>query len=150
LVDFIDPNLIYRAFKGSDKFTLTDEQNAAVRATHESPVLVVAGAGSGKTEMMAVRVLWLIANRLAKPQDILGLTFTKKAASELSKRINNGLLALEKSEYWPSELSTEGYSLPTVSTYNSYANTLFRDNALALGYEPESNLADRRCGVRTG
>jgi DNA helicase-2/ATP-dependent DNA helicase PcrA len=119
---------------------LTDEQQAAVEAPLDSPVLVIAGAGSGKTELMSIRVLWLIANSLALPQDILGLTFTRKAASELAKRINNGIARLEQTAYWPTKLTEDGYALPTISTYNSYANSLFRDNALALGYEPEANL----------
>ena len=119
---------------------LTDEQQKAVEAPLDAPVLVIAGAGSGKTELMSIRVLWLIANSLALPQDILGLTFTRKAASELAKRINNGIARLEQTEFWPAELTSTGYSLPNISTYNSYANTLFRDNALALGYEPEAAL----------
>ncbi|MEY4648096.1 MAG: hypothetical protein RL009_512, partial [Actinomycetota bacterium] len=118
---------------------LTDEQVAAVESDKSHPTLVIAGAGSGKTELMAIRVLWLVANRYAKPEDILGLTFTRKAAAELSKRILNGLSDLRGTEYWPAELS-EGYSNPLISTYNAYANSLFRDNALALGYEPESEL----------
>ena len=51
------------------------------------PALVVAGAGSGKTETMAGRVLWLLANRLVTADQVLGLTFTRKAAGELSVRI---------------------------------------------------------------
>ncbi|MCX8529444.1 MAG: UvrD-helicase domain-containing protein, partial [Rhodoluna sp.] len=76
-------------------FTLTPEQEAAVQAAPvDSPSLVVAGAGSGKTELMAVRVLWLVANGFARPEEILGLTFTRKAAAELSKRIYESLLKL--------------------------------------------------------
>ena len=136
----VTPNQIFRAVKKDSSKTLTVEQEQAVLASREQPVLVVAGAGSGKTELMAIRVLWLVANEHAKPQDILGLTFTRKAASELAKRINNGLLELEKTEFWPQALKDEGYSLPVVSTYNSYANSIFRDNAMLLGYEPESQL----------
>ena len=136
----VTPNQIFRVIKKDESKTLTVQQEQAVLASRQQPVLVVAGAGSGKTELMAIRVLWLVANEHAKPQDILGLTFTRKAASELAKRINNGLLELEKSEFWPQVLKDEGYSLPVVSTYNSYANSIFRDNAMLLGYEPESLL----------
>jgi DNA helicase-2/ATP-dependent DNA helicase PcrA len=142
----VSPNQIFRAIQKKEKLEknpdmqLTSYQEAAVLASRTQPVLVVAGAGSGKTELMAIRVLWLVANEFAKPQDILGLTFTRKAASELAKRINNGLLALEKTDLWPQELRTNGYSLPVISTYNSYANGIFRDNAMLLGYEPESQL----------
>ena len=63
-----------------------------LRAVIESPLapsLVVAGAGSGKTETMAFRVLWLLANRLVEPGRVLGLTFTRKAAGELRERIRD-------------------------------------------------------------
>lgn len=117
---------------------LTEEQRAAVEdASVVTPSLVVAGAGSGKTELMAVRVLWLVANGYAAPNEILGLTFTRKAASELNKRIFDNLLKLRDSDFWPAELEFD-FLPPNVSTYNSYANTIFRDSALALGYEPEA------------
>ena len=120
---------------------LTDEQRAAVElAPTDAPSLVVAGAGSGKTELMSVRVLWLVANGFAEPHEILGLTFTRKAASELSKRINNGLRTLSRTEFWPKELAEKPFVAPNISTYNAYANSLFQDHALALGYEPDSIL----------
>lgn len=121
-------------------YALTAQQQAAVeQAPVTSPSLVVAGAGSGKTELMAVRVLWLVANGYATPEQILGLTFTRKAASELSNRIFKSLLVLRDSQYWPKDLGYD-FAQPTVTTYNSYANTLFRDYALGLGYESESTL----------
>ena len=120
---------------------LTDEQRNAVElAPTDAPSLVVAGAGSGKTELMSVRVLWLVANGYAEPHEILGLTFTRKAASELSKRINNGLRTLARTEYWPKELADKPFVSPNISTYNAYANSLFQDHALTLGYEPDSIL----------
>ena len=119
---------------------LTDQQRDAVElASVTSPELVVAGAGSGKTELMAVRVLWLVANGFARPDQILGLTFTRKAASELSRRIWDNLQKLRASSLWPAELGDE-VAQPTVTTYNSYSNSLFRENALGLGYEAESSL----------
>ena len=121
-------------------YKLTPEQTRAVeQADPTVPNLVVAGAGSGKTELMAVRVLFLVANEYAKPQEILGLTFTRKAASELSKRIYKNLLKLRTSDLWPKELG-DNWAQPTVSTYNSYANSLYRDYALALGYDSDSVL----------
>ncbi|MCL2787983.1 MAG: UvrD-helicase domain-containing protein, partial [Micrococcales bacterium] len=71
----------------------TSEQ-AAIIAAPLSPVLVIAGAGSGKTETMAARAVWLVANGLVAPEEILGLTFTRKAAGELSERIRRRLAAL--------------------------------------------------------
>ena len=119
---------------------LTEEQQAAVQdAPIDSPTLVVAGAGSGKTELMSVRVLWLVANGFAKPQEILGLTFTRKAAAELSKRIYESLLKMRDTALWPENLEYD-FSPPTISTYNAYSNGLFRDFALAIGYEPEAAL----------
>lgn len=130
-------NDIYQKLKGRD---LTPEQSAAVeQASINSPSLVIAGAGSGKTELMSVRVLWLVANGIARPEEILGLTFTKKAAAELSKRVYESLLSLRDSGLWPDELEID-FMAPTISTYNSYANNLFRDFALSIGYEPEAAL----------
>ena len=130
-------NQVYAVIK---PYRLTPEQEAAVQsAPVDSPSLVVAGAGSGKTELMSVRVLWLVANGFARPEQILGLTFTRKAAAELSKRIYESLLKLRDSELWPEDLEYD-FAPPNISTYNAYANGLFRDFALAIGYEPEAAL----------
>ena len=130
-------NQVYAVIK---PYQLTSEQEAAVQsAPVDSPSLVVAGAGSGKTELMSVRVLWLVANGFARPEQILGLTFTRKAAGELSKRIYESLLKLRDSELWPEELDYD-FAPPTISTYNAYANGLFRDFALNIGYEPDAAL----------
>ena len=141
----ISANDIFLAIQPPEKLQenpnmrLTEEQQLAVEAKTDSAVMVIAGAGSGKTELMAIRVLWLVANGYARPEEILGLTFTRKAASELSRRIINGLSDLNRTEFWPESLK-EGFANPVISTYNAYANTLFRDYALQLGYEPESTL----------
>ncbi len=62
-------------------------EQAGIISAPMSPVLVVAGAGSGKTETMAARVVWLVANNYARPDQVLGLTFTRKAAGELAHRV---------------------------------------------------------------
>ncbi|MFY9304359.1 MAG: ATP-dependent DNA helicase [Rhodoluna sp.] len=127
-------------FKVIKDFELAPEKIHAIEnAPLDSPSLVVAGAGSGKTELLAVRVLWLVANGFARPEQILGLTFTKKAATELSKRIFEALIRLRESSYWPEDLEFE-FVTPTISTYNAFSNQIFRDNSLALGYESESTL----------
>ena len=127
-------------FKVIKDFELAPEKIQAIEnAPLDSPSLVVAGAGSGKTELLAVRVLWLVANGYARPEQILGLTFTKKAATELSKRIFEALIKLRESAFWPEDLEFEFVS-PTISTYNAFSNQIFRDNSLALGYESESTL----------
>src|SRR6187549_1865635 len=71
----------------------TPEQIAVIEAPLE-PLLVIAGAGSGKTETMAARVVWLVANGLVEPDQVLGLTFTRKAAGELAERIGRRLRGL--------------------------------------------------------
>ena len=126
------------------KHTLTAEQVAAVeQASVTSPSLVVAGAGSGKTELMSIRVPWLVANGFALPEQILGLTFTRKAASELSKRVYDSLIKLrDDGRYWPFKNEdgspVQDFTAPNISTYNSYANSIFRDYALQLGYESDA------------
>ena len=61
--------------------TPTDEQKEIIQAPLQ-PAVVIAGAGSGKTETMATRLVWLVANGYVKPEEILGLTFTRKAAAD--------------------------------------------------------------------
>lgn len=119
----------------------TAEQAAVIEAG-PGPLLVVAGAGSGKTETMAARVVWLVANGLVAPDQVLGLTFTRKAAAELSQRIGKRLRGLERAGLWtpPADDGTGAEVLggtPTVSTYHSYAGRLVREHALRLGIEPE-------------
>lgn len=122
------------------KHTLTAEQQAAVEnAPTDSPSLVVAGAGSGKTELMTVRTLWLVANGFAKPHEILGLTFTKKAAAELAGRVQTALYLMRDSELWPSELEFD-FEPPNISTYNSFGNEIFRQLALVVGLESDAAL----------
>ena len=113
----------------------TPQQIAVIEAPVDAPTLVVAGAGSGKTETIAGRVLWLLANRVATAPEILGLTFTRKAAGELSAR-----LAKRIGQLVDAELAPEGFDpldQPEIGTYNAYANRLFRDNAAVLGREAD-------------
>lgn len=119
---------------------LTQEQIAIVEtAAIDAPSLVIAGAGSGKTELMMVRAMYLIANGYARPDQILGLTFTKKAANELRGRINLGLIKLRESELWPKELGDD-FAPAKISTYNSFGNEIFRSHALQIGFESDSTL----------
>ncbi len=112
----------------------TPEQRAVIESPL-APALVVAGAGSGKTETMAGRVLWLLANGHVAPSGILGLTFTRKAAGELAARIRERIADLARVGMLGS--AVDPFEAPTVATYNSYANTLYRDNAAALGRESD-------------
>lgn len=109
----------------------TPEQTAVIEADPHEPALVVAGAGSGKTETMANRVLWLVANGHVAPAEVLGLTFTRKAAGELAARIRERLGELHEAGLTPDDHDL--FDAPEISTYNSFASAVFRDNALVLG-----------------
>jgi DNA helicase II / ATP-dependent DNA helicase PcrA len=122
----------------------TDEQVAVIQAPL-APCVVIAGAGSGKTETMAARVVWLIANRMVAPDQVLGLTFTRKAAAELAGRVRHRLAqwraiieqtAHDDTGYLAQLLAGE----PTVLTYSAYAGRLVGDHALRLGREPSPRL----------
>ncbi len=132
-------------FRVVSKFELTQEQVAAIE--HEGgSALVVAGAGSGKTELMSIRAMYLVANQLARPEQILGLTFTRKAASELAIRVSNALFALRESKFWPENLGDE-FQPPKIATYNSFGNEIFRTLALQLGYETDATLITEAASV---
>ncbi|WP_224785798.1 ATP-dependent DNA helicase [Microbacterium caowuchunii] len=79
------------------QFPPTDEQTAVIESPL-GPALVIAGAGSGKTETMAGRVVWLVANGIVRRDQVLGLTFTRKAAGELAERIQHRLARLAEFE----------------------------------------------------
>jgi DNA helicase-2/ATP-dependent DNA helicase PcrA len=113
-------------------------QQRAVIESPLAPALVVAGAGSGKTETMAGRVLWLLANDLVRPSEVLGLTFTRKAAGELGIRIRDRIADLRGAGLLPGE--SDEFDMPTVATYNSYANAVYRDNAARLGREADGTV----------
>lgn len=115
----------------------TAQQRAVIEAPL-SPALVVAGAGSGKTETMANRVLWLLANGLVSPGEVLGLTFTRKAAGELSVRIRKRIRQL--AEQGLVDADFDDFDAPTVSTYNSFAHSIFRDNAMLIGREGDGEV----------
>ncbi len=120
----------------------TPEQTAVIEAPL-TPLLVVAGAGSGKTETMSSRVVWLVANGFVQPDEVLGLTFTRRAAAELGERVSGRLRRLAEHGLWtpPTEDGAEILGgTPTVATYHSYAGRLVREHALRLGIEPDSTL----------
>jgi DNA helicase-2/ATP-dependent DNA helicase PcrA len=112
----------------------TEQQRAVIEAPL-SPALVIAGAGSGKTETMANRVLWLLANGHVHARDILGLTFTRKAAGELSARIRTRIRQLSDAGLMPEDY--DEFDPPNVATYNSFANAIYRDNAILIGRESD-------------
>ncbi|WP_051298718.1 ATP-dependent helicase [Arthrobacter castelli] len=122
----------------------TEEQAAIISAPLE-PLLVVAGAGSGKTATMADRVVWLVANGKVRPEEILGVTFTRKAAGELADRMRTQLANLSLKGLLPADVTSPseadaGLLDPKVSTYHSYASSLVTDHGLRLGIERDSVL----------
>lgn len=123
----------------------TPEQAAVIAAPIE-PALVVAGAGAGKTETMAARVVWLVANGLATPERVLGLTFTRKAARQLAERVRARLRKLAGAELLD-DLDPTGERRaivlagePTVLTYHAYAGRLLAEHGLRLPVQPGARL----------
>ena len=140
----------------------TAEQAAVIAAT-PGPMAVIAGAGSGKSETMAARLVWLVANGLVRPERVLGLTFTRKAAAELAERVRvrlDGLRAAglagnganpagNATGFAAAGISASGtdgpqaddlLGDPVVSTYHAYAGRLVADNALREALEPSLRL----------
>ncbi len=121
-------------------FPPTDEQ-AAVIGAPPGPLVVIAGAGAGKTETMAARVVWLIANGYAEPGQVLGLTFTRKAAGQLLRRVRSRLARLTGIGLDPTGYANpDAQGAPTVSTYHAFAGSMLRDYGLLLPVEPDSRL----------
>ncbi len=124
-------------------FPSTAEQTAVIAAP-PGPLVVIAGAGAGKTETMAARVVWLVANGYAEPGQVLGLTFTRKAAGQLLRRVRSRLARLAgiglgaTSPAGPA--SVEAADTPVVSTYHAFAGSLLRDYGLLLPVEPDARL----------
>ena len=130
--------------------TPTQEQ-ARVIAHRLSPLLVVAGAGSGKTATMAQRVVYLVATGQVRPDQILGLTFTRKATAELDQRVASRLAGLSAAGLLPvaepeHDSGAEGtadatdFGEPMIATYNSFAGALVRDHGLRIGVDSDSTL----------
>lgn len=118
----------------------TDQQSALIAAPLE-PMLVVAGAGSGKTETIAQRVVYLVANGFAQPEKILGLTFTNKAAGELGQRIRTRLRAIAAAGVGDHEaLTAVSTGQPTVSTYHSFAGQIIAEFGPLIGEEPAERV----------
>ena len=112
----------------------TPEQIAIISAPLE-PAVVIAGAGSGKTETMSARVLWLVANKIVRPDEILGLTFTRKAAGELSIRVRKRLRQLKEAGLLDKNLALD----TSITTYHSYAGRIMSEHAIRLGIDATSD-----------
>ncbi|MDO9572655.1 MAG: ATP-dependent DNA helicase [Candidatus Omnitrophota bacterium] len=101
---------------------LNKEQVRAV--THKNgPLLIIAGAGTGKTRVITQRIAWLINQGLAKTDEILALTFTDKAAKEMQERVD--------------VLMPYGYTDIWISTFHAFGDRVLRENALVAGLNPD-------------
>src|SRR6195952_3146314 len=125
---------------GREDYDLTDQQRAAVAAPLE-PGLLVAGAGSGKTEVMAARVLHLVATGQVRPEAVLGLTFTVKATASLAERVRSALDRLRGLTAPVVDMRGDLDGEPTISTYNGFGARLVADHGLRIGIEPGVRLA---------
>ncbi|MEU6597137.1 ATP-dependent helicase [Streptomyces flaveolus] len=116
----------------------TPEQTACITAP-PAPQVIVAGAGSGKTTVMAARVVWLVGTGQVAPEQVLGLTFTNKAAGELAERVRKALIKAGVTD--PDVIDPDNPpGEPVISTYHSFAGRLLTDHGLRLGLEPSSRL----------
>lgn len=106
---------------------LNPSQRKAV--THgEGPLLIIAGAGTGKTKVITHRIAHLIASKAAKPEEILAVTFTEKAANEMEERVDL--------------LIPYSYSFVEISTFNSFGERVLRNYGHEIGYPPDFKLLD--------
>ena len=108
--------------------TLNDRQKEAV-VHGKAPLLILAGAGSGKTRVVTTRIAWLIEKMEFRPDQILAVTFTNKAAREMQERVGR-LVPLE------------GESMPMVKTFHSFCAWLLRRNAALAGLDAHFTIYD--------
>src|SRR5690606_130346 len=112
----------------------TPEQTACITAP-PAPQVIVAGAGSGKTTVMAARVLWLVGTGQVAPEQVLGLTFTNTAAGDLAERDGTALMMAGVTH--PVHLDRAlPPGEPVISTYHALAGRLLTDHGVRLGREP--------------
>ncbi|MFD9221929.1 UvrD-helicase domain-containing protein [Streptomyces sp. NPDC060064] len=116
----------------------TPEQTACITAP-PAPQVIVAGAGSGKTTVMAARVVWLVGTGQVAPEQVLGLTFTNKAAGELAERVRKALVRAGVTD--PDAIDPDNPpGEPRISTYHAFAGQLLTDHGLRIGLEPTARL----------
>jgi DNA helicase-2/ATP-dependent DNA helicase PcrA len=121
-------------------FHLPSDEQRPIISIHDNPLepaVVIAGAGSGKTETMAARVVYLVANQIARPDQILGLTFTRKAAGELNTRIRKRLRQFQLAQDKQGIARTFTSLDTAVTTYHSYAGRLLSEHAIRYGIDAD-------------
>lgn len=107
---------------------LNPEQKKVVTTT-QGPILIIAGAGTGKTRVITYKIAYLIKTKKVNPANILALTFSKKAAGEMLGRVEN-IIGEHKDEIW-------------ISTFHSFCNFVLKDHAQDIGLSPAFKLLDR-------
>src|SRR5699024_7683493 len=107
---------------------LNDRQKEAVEHT-EGPLLIMAGAGSGKTRVLTHRMAYLLQEKLVNPWNILAITFTNKAAKEMKERVTR-LVGTAGSDMW-------------VSTFHSMCVRILRREAEQIGYSRNFTICDQ-------
>ncbi len=117
-------------------FRIPTQEQIPIIESPLKPTVVIAGAGSGKTETMSQRVLFLVANSIITPNQLLGLTFTRKAAGELAKRVKYRLRQLKKAGLLPDHLDESELN---ISTYHSYAGKVLADHAIRIGIDADAD-----------
>jgi len=110
---------------------LNEQQRVAVQTT-EGPLLVFAGAGSGKTRVITNRIAYLITEKKVSPKNIMAVTFTKKAAGEMQERV----VSLLK------ELNIDTKDVPLIGTFHSIGALFLRQNARDVGLMPNFSICD--------
>ena len=110
-----------------DLENLNKEQKKAV-LYNEGPLLILAGAGSGKTKVLTTKIAYLIKEKNISPYEILAITFTNKAAKEMKERVEN--------------LIGEEARFIQISTFHSFGLKLLRENCKALGYDSNFVIMD--------
>lgn len=139
IIKYTPFDLAHALARVDSRVRMPTEEQAKIIAAPLEPAVVIAGAGSGKTETMSARVLYLVANGFVRPDEILGLTFTRKAAGELGVRIRNRLRQLRQVGLIPKNTAIDA----AVMTYHSYAGRLLGEHAIRYGIDArEEPLGD--------
>ncbi|MEE9311923.1 MAG: UvrD-helicase domain-containing protein, partial [Planctomycetota bacterium] len=130
--------------------TLNDGQKAALDLDRD--LLVMAGAGAGKTEVLGLRILALLEHGRARIQDIVAFTFTNKAAAEMRERVQLKLMQriaelTEEGEVTRRDLLMQArrdFDQNRISTMHSFCQRLLNEYAWEVGLEPNAPLLDER------
>src|SRR3972149_8875104 len=106
--------------RGDDEKKLNKEQLEAIRHG-EGPLLIIAGAGTGKTTVITERIKWLVIQKGVQPKELLALTFTEKAAREMEERVDVAL--------------PYGYTQMWITTFHAFGERVLRQEALQIGLD---------------